>query len=290
MSDNTQIVYLNGDFLPMSEARVPVLDRGFIFGDGVYEVIPVYGSRILRLEEHLSRLDYSLNGIRLVNPMSHTQWKSVFEQLIEKNGNGDLSIYLQITRGVAPRDHGFPENLTPTVFVMCSPLKPLPAHFTSNGATAITTEDIRWQFCNIKSTSLLANTMLRQFALDKKADEAILVKDGNITEGSASSVFIVAGNEIITPPKGNCILPGITRDLVIELAHVNEIKCTERNITLDEIKSCDEVWVTSSLREILPVTVLDEKPVGSGVPGPIWEKMYGLYQDYKQKIRSGEIQ
>lgn len=288
MSENYQIVYLNGKFLPLEEAHVPVLDRGFIFGDGVYEVIPIYGGNILRLEEHLNRLDSSLEGIRLVNPMSREQWKDIFNQLINKNGDGDLSIYLQITRGVAPRDHGFPENLTPTVFAMCSPLKPLPAHFTTEGANAITTEDIRWQFCNIKSTSLLANTMLRQFALDKKADEAILVKGNNVTEGSASSVFIVINDEIITPPKDTCILPGITRDLVIELANANNIKCTERNITVDEIKSCDEIWVTSSLREILPVTKLDDKPVGSGSPGAVWKNIYSLYQDYKQKIRSGK--
>lgn len=288
MSENSQTVYLNGEFLPLEDAHVSVLDRGFIFGDGVYEVIPIYGGNILKLEEHLNRLDYSLEGIRLVNPMSREQWKEVFEQLIEKNGNGDLSIYLQITRGVAPRDHGFPENLTPTVFAMCNPLKPLPDHFTTDGANAITTEDIRWQFCNIKSTSLLANTMLRQFALDKKADEAILVKGNNVTEGSASSVFIVKNDEIITPPKGTCILPGITRDLVIELASANDIKCTERNITLDELNTCDEIWVTSSLREILPVTRLDNKPVGNSLPGPIWKKLYSLYQDYKQKIRAGK--
>ena len=288
MAENSQIVYLNGQFLPLEEAHVPVLDRGFIFGDGVYEVIPIYGGSILRLEEHLNRLDYSLEGIRLINPMSREQWKDIFNQLIIKNGGGDLSIYLQITRGVAPRDHGFPENLTPTVFAMCSPLKPLPAHFTTEGANAITTEDIRWQFCNIKSTSLLANTMLRQFALDKKADEAILVKGNNVTEGSASSVFIVINDEIITPPKDTCILPGITRDLVIELANANNIKCTERNITVDEIKSCNEIWVTSSLREILPVTKLDDKPVGSGSPGEIWKHIYSLYQDYKQNIRSGK--
>ncbi|MDH5437130.1 MAG: D-amino acid aminotransferase [Gammaproteobacteria bacterium] len=287
MSENSQIVYLNGQFMPMEKAYVPVLDRGFIFGDGVYEVIPIYGGNILRLEEHLNRLDYSLEGIRLANPMSREQWKDIFHELIRKNANGDLSIYLQITRGVAPRDHGFPENLTPTIFAMCSPLKPLASHFTTTGANAITTEDIRWQFCNIKSTSLLANTMLRQFALDKKADEAILIKGTNITEGSASSVFVVINNEIITPPKGTCILPGITRDLVIELANTNNIKCTERNISVDEIKSCDEIWVTSSLREILPVTTLDNLPVGSGTPGPIWKKTYALYQDYKQKIRAG---
>ena len=288
MPNQNPIVYLNGNFMPLDEARVPVLDRGFIFGDGIYEVIPVYGGNILRLQGHLDRLDYSLEGIRMSSPLSHAEWKKVLNELIAKNGGGDLQIYMQITRGVAPRDHGFPKNLTPTVFAMCSPLKPLPEHFTKQGARAITTEDIRWQFCHIKLTSLLANTTLRQFAIDRNADEAILYKDGKITEGSASTVFAVMDGVLVTPPKDKCILPGITRELILEICAKNNIRCTEQNIPFEKLAGCDEIWVTSSLREIVPVTTLDEKPVGKGVPGPVWQKVYALFLDYKEQVRSGK--
>lgn len=286
-SENT--VYLNGQFLPADQAQVSVLDRGFIFGEGVYEVIPVYGGHALKIEHHLQRLNDSLDGIRLANPLTKQQWRDMLAKLIDANNGGDLSVYIQVTRGAAPRDHVMPETTTPTVFAMATPLKPVPTHLFKEGAKAITSADIRWQYCHIKSTSLLANTLLRQQARDAGADEAILIRDGEVTEGAASSVFIVRDGVLLTPPKGNAILPGITRDIVLEVAQQAGIDCRERAFTEADLRTADEVWVTSSLREIVPVTTLDDAPVGDGKPGPLWQQVLRLYQDYKQQVRDGIV-
>jgi D-alanine transaminase len=197
------IVYLNGEFLPIEQAKVSVLDRGFLFGDGVYEVIPVYGGHCLRLGEHLKRLQDSLDGIHLKNPLSNQQWEQTLDQLIEKNEGEDKSVYLQLSRGVAPvRDHLFPAQTKPTVFIMSNPLKPVSKETLRAGIKAVTLDDIRWQACNIKATALLANTLLKQQAANQGATEAILVRDGLATEGSASNLFIVSNGVIITPPIG----------------------------------------------------------------------------------------
>lgn len=280
MTSADPIVYLNGAFLPLSEARIPVLDRGFLFGDGVYEVIPVYGGKPLRLEEHLRRLDQSLAGIRMPSPLADAEWAKVFDRLI--SGTADQSIYLQVTRGVAPRrDHAIPTGIAPTLFAMCTPIAPIPL----DGINAVTVDDIRWQRCNIKAITLLANVLLRQEAVDQGAVEAILVRDNNVLEGAASNLFIVLNGTVITPPKGQYILPGITRDLVLQLALEQGIPALERSITLEELKSAGEIWVTSSTREILAVIDLDGSPVGNGRPGPLWARMQSAYQDYKQKLR-----
>lgn len=276
------IVYLNGEFLPLSEARISVLDRGFIFGDGVYEVIPVYGGHLFRLQEHLQRLENSLKGIKLPNPFTFPQWLNILETIVVRNNGGDQSIYLQVTRGSAKRDHNFPEPVIPTIFIMSEPLKTLPP---SNGEKVITCADIRWQYCDIKSIALLANVLLRRQAVEMEAIEALLIRDGYVMEGAASNVFVVIDGMTITPPKSQFILPGITRDLILEAMQAAQIPCREADISETQLRSADEIWITSSTREIIPIITLDEKPVGSGKPGPVWSQVWQIYQDYKQKIR-----
>lgn len=281
------LVFLNGELMPLEEARVPVLDRGFVFGDGVYEVIPVYGGRLFRLPHHLHRLQNSLDGIRLANPLTAAAWTGMLEELVRRNGGGDLSVYLQVTRGVAPRDHAFPPNTPPTVFAMA---KPLPAPVLDPalaGVKAVTLEDIRWRYCHIKAITLLPNVLLRQAAVEQGAHEAILVRDGIVTEGAASNVFIVRAGRIITPPKGPYLLPGITRDLVLELAAANGIPHAEESFTPEALSSAEEVWLTSSTREISPVVLLDNAPVANREPGPLWSRLLALVQDYKAKVRAG---
>lgn len=282
MSQQDPIVYLNGEYLPLREAKISVLDRGFLFGDGVYEVIPVYGGKPFRLAEHLQRLDNSLAGIRMDPPLAPEQWEAIFRRLIQ--GEEDQSIYLQITRGVGPkRDHAFPKGVAPTVFAMRVPIAPIPA----TGVKAITVPDIRWQWCHIKAITLLANVLQRQQAVDEGCAEAILVRDGYAIEGAASNLFAVVDGVLLTPPKGNEILPGITRDLVVEIALANAIPLQERKIALEELERAEEVWVTSSTREVLPIVELDGRRVGTGEPGTVWARMDALYQQRKQQLRKG---
>jgi D-alanine transaminase len=283
------IVYLNGNYLPLEDACVPVLDRGFIFGDGVYEVIPVYAGKPFRLAHHLQRLKNSMTAVRIDNPHSNAEWQRLIEAIIKRNNNGDQSIYLQVTRGVAIRDHRFPGDATPTVFIMSNLFQPVPEEQLQQGVSAITLDDIRWQYCHIKSIALLPNILLRQQAVEQGAAEAILIRDGNVTEGAASNVFIVHNNVIITPPKDDCLLPGITRDLVVELAKQHALPCREAPISNTDLYSADEIWVTSSTKEILPVTRIDGKAVGQGNPGPVWRRMYDIYQDCKHALRSGTM-
>ena len=285
---NEQIVYLNGEFKPISEACVSVLDRGFLFGDGVYEVIPAYGGNLLRLESHLKRLQNSLDGIRLQNPLSDQQWQDMLNQLVEKNSGEDQGLYLQVTRGVAAkRDHNFPQKVQATVFAMSNVLSPVSMTVLEKGIEAVTLDDIRWRACNIKTTALLANTLLRQQATDKGAGESILIRDGYATEGSASNVFVVLDGTIVTAPTSPLLLPGITRDLVIELAHTHDMPCEQRDIAEAELHAASEIWITSSTREVLPVLTLNGEPVGKGSAGPVWRKMINLYQQYKQQLRDG---
>ena len=268
---------------------MPVMDRGFVFGDGVYEVIPAYGGRLFRLSEHLNRLDNSLAGIRLNNPLKHEEWSAVLNRIVEENGSGEQSVYLQITRGHAPRDHAFPDGSQPTVLVSSSPLKPVSPELLTKGVSTISLEDIRWKHCHIKAISLLPNILLRQQAVDAGAQEAILIRDGVITEGAASNVFIVKDSVIKTPPKGPYLLPGITRDLVLELANANGLACEECSFSPDALEQADEIWLSSSTKEVLPVTKLNNNPVGNGQPGPMWTKMQTLYQAYKQDLIAGKV-
>ena len=277
-------VYLNGRYRPVEEATVSVLDRGFLFGDGVYEVVPVYGGRLFRLAQHLARLDQSLAGIRLANPFSREEWSAMLRDLVARNGGGDLSVYLQLTRGVAKRDHAFPAGVPPTVFAMTGGLPARPAHA---GVAAILARDIRWDLCHIKAITLLPNALLRQQAAEAGAVEAILARHDVVTEGAASNVFIVQGGVVATPPKSAQILPGITRDLVVDLLGSAGIPCQERLVTLDELHSANEIWLTSSTREVVPVVRLEGAGVGAGTPGPLWHTVDRIYQDYKQRFREG---
>jgi D-alanine transaminase len=280
------IVFLNGSFVPMDEARVPVLDRGFIFGDGVYEVVPVYARRPFRIAEHLRRLQYSLDQIRLRNPYSEQEWTRLILELIARCPHDDQSLYLQITRGVAKRDHTFPKDALPTVFMMTSRLSTPTAEMVARGVPAITAADNRWLRCDIKSTALLGNVLMRQLAAEAGANETIMLRDGQLTEGSASNVFVVAGGVILAPPKSNLILPGTTYDVVLELAQQAGMPAEVRQVSEAEVRAADEIWVTSATREVLAVTSLDGKPVGSGEPGAVFKRMHGLFNEYKAKLGS----
>ncbi|MDD5274846.1 MAG: D-amino acid aminotransferase [Methylovulum sp.] len=274
-------VYLNGQYLPLADAKISVLDRGFLFGDGIYEVIPSYYGKLFHLQDHFQRLENSLNGIRLANPYSREQWQAIFAPLLDASKN--QYIYLQITRGVAPkRDHGFPEGIQPTVFVMCSDIAPFAGQNT--GIKAVTIDDSRWQFCNLKTIALLANILHRQEALEQGSGEAILIKNGMVSEGAASNVFVVIDDILATPPKDNAILPGITRDVIIDIARQNAITCREAPISLAQLQSASEIWVTSSTREIVPVIELDGTLVADGKPGPMWRTMNQFFQAYKQSL------
>ena len=289
------IVYLNGEFLPIENACISVLDRGFLFGDGVYEVIPAFGGRLFRLQHHLDRLQNSLDGIRLDNPLNNTAWETMLNELLASNSPAqgdsvDQSVYLQVTRGTArKRDHRFPAHTVPTVYAVSQPL-PTTASKDISGIPAITLADSRWLHCNIKAITLLPNVLLRQQAVDQDAEEAILIRNGFATEGSASNLFVISENTLITPPKGPQLLPGITRDLVLELARKHSVACREADIPVESLGHADEIWVTSSTREIMPVVQLDGKPVGTGKPGPHWQQMADYYRQYKEDIRSGRAE
>jgi D-alanine transaminase len=274
------VVYLNGRFLPLEEARIPVLDRGFIFGDGVYEVIPVFGRHVLRLGAHLSRLQDSLDAIYIANPHTGAEWASIVDELLRLNPEGeDRSIYIEITRGVAPRDHLIPPDLPPTVFALC---KPIPRRDFSAGISAITHEDIRWKYCNIKAISLLPGVLLRERARRRDgSSEAILIRDGLVTEGAASNVFVVQDGVAHTPPKSNWLLPGITRDLVVDLLRAAGLPCEEGDVPAAMLSGAGEIWVTSSTMGIAPVTRLDGQAVGDGTPGDYWRQADALYQAFK---------
>jgi D-alanine transaminase len=282
------MIYLNGEWMPIEQAKIPVLDRGFIFGDGVYEVIPSYSGHPFRLREHLSRLQSSLDGVRIENPYSAARWDELVREIVAKNPWEDQGVYLQVTRGVAPRDHAFPKGVRPTVFMMSNPLITPKQELRERGVAAITVADNRWLRCDIKSVSLLANCLLRQSAVDAGAAESVLLRDGMLTEGSASNIFVVKDGVIITPPKSNFILPGITYDVVIELARANQLPLEIRQVSEAELRVADELWLTSSTKEVLPISTLDGKPVGrgphAGKPGPLAARMHQLYQDYKRTV------
>lgn len=283
MSDT---VYLNGSFLPLEQATIPVLDRGFIFGDGVYEVIPVYSGQPFRLDEHLGRLALSLEAIRIRNPLALEAWRNVVIHLINANRHlDDQSLYIQVTRGVALRDQAFPKpEVAPTVLLMSMPLAtPSPALIES-GVSAITALDIRWQHCNIKAISLLANVLLRQEAVDHDVAETLMLRDGYLTEGSSSNIFVVKDGVLLAPPKNQHMLPGITYDVVLELAQTHGLPHRIGPVSEAQLRSADEIWLTSSTKEVLAVVMLDGVAVNDGKPGPVFKRMYALYQAFKNQV------
>ncbi len=280
-----KMVYLNGEYLPLNEAKVSVLDRGFLFGDGIYEVIPSYSGHLFHFQDHLQRLENSLAGIRLANPHTREQWQEILTPLLD--AKIDQYIYLQITRGTAPkRDHAFPDNTPATVFAMCSAIVPFAG--LNQGVKAVSMDDTRWKFCNVKAITLLGNILHRQEAIDQGCAEAILIKDGYVIEGAASNVFAVIDGVLCTPPKGNDILPGITRDVILELARKNNMPCSEDKIPFTALQTASEIWVTSSTREIIPVVELDSKSVSDGKPGLVWQAMHQIFQAYKQSLIMSE--
>lgn len=279
-------VYLNGRFLPLAEAGISPLDRGFLYGDGVYEVIPVYSRRAFRIDEHLQRLQATLDGIQMANPLSTEAWQAVVHQLIASAPWDDQSIYLQVTRGADDkRDHAFPPaSVSPTAFAFASPLVTTPAEVRAKGVAAITVPDLRWSRCDLKVVSLLANVLARQQAVDQGCAEALLIRDGLMKEGAASNIFIVKDGVLLAPPKTHLMLPGITYDVILELAAAHQQPLAVREISETELRAADEVWMTSSTKEILAITALDGKPIGNGQPGPYGERMWQWYQDFKNTV------
>lgn len=277
-------VYLNGNYLPLAEARIPVLDRGFIFGDGVYEYIPVYSRKPFRMSEHLARLQASLDSIRLRNPFDLDAWGERIDTLIAAQDFDDQAVYIQVTRGVAPRDSAFPADTPPTVFMMAQPLVTPTAAIKTAGVCAITAPDNRWLRCDIKAVSLLPNVLLRQLGVDAGCAETVLLRDGFLTEGTASSIFVVQAGVLLAPPKSHLTLPGITYDVVLELAAQHDIPYQLRQISEAEVRAADELWMASSPKEVLAIVKLDDRVVGDGRPGPLALRMDALYQQYKVEV------
>ena len=283
MIGNSMIVYLNGRFLPIEDAKISVLDRGFIYGDGVYELIPVYRRQPFRLPQHLARLQHSLDGIRLANPHTDAQWSSIVGELVAKQPCDDQGVYFQVTRGVAKRDHAFPVGVPATVFMMSNPLASPSAGEIEQGVAVVTAEDNRWRRCDLKTISLVGNVLMRQFAADAGANETVMFRDGNLTEASASNVLVVIGGTIVAPPKDNLILPGITYGAAYEFARDGGLPFEIRPVPRAEALAADEWWLTSSTKEVLAVTQVDGRPFAGGIPGPMFRKMHALFQAHKPR-------
>jgi D-alanine transaminase len=279
-------VYLNGRFVERDQACLPITDRGLLFGDSVYEVIPAFGGAPFRAEQHLARLDRSLRSIRMRNPHSIQEWFGILDQLCSEFPSQDHSIYLQVTRGSYPtRAHKIPDKVEPTVIAFATPMAERAPGIASEGIKVITLEDIRWQRCDVKATTLLPNVLAQAEAAEKGAIDAILVRQGQALEGTASNLFIVLEGLLITPADSEKILPGVTRDLVLELARDANIPYAQASISEEDLKKATEIWLTSSTREIAPVVELDGEPVGDGKPGEHWRYIDQLYQAAKQRLR-----
>lgn len=285
MTDTQQIVYLNGRFLPIGEATVPVLDRGFIYGDGVYELVPVYGREPFRLPQHLARLRHTLAGVRMDNPHSDAQWETIIRDLIARQPYDDQGVYFQVTRGVAKRDHSFPKGATPTVFMMANPLALPSREQVERGVAVVTAEDNRWHRCDLKTISLIGNVLLRQLATDAGAAEVMLFRDGYLTEASASNVLVVKDGTIVVPPKDNLILPGITYDATVEFARAADVPVVARPVSRAEALAADELWLSSSTKEVLAITTVDGQPFAGGTPGPVFRKVWAAFQAHKPRAK-----
>lgn len=286
MAHIAQTVYLNGQWLPMEEATISIQDRGFLFGDGVYEVIPVYAKQIFAFDEHLNRLKNSLKGTSLPNPLSDAQWKSLMNELIEKHPWEDQFIYLQVTRGVQMhRDHLPEDNLTPTLYAYTNPLKPVAQSILEQGIKVVTLTDIRWANCHLKAITLLPNIMMKLAAKQQQSDDAILISpEGFVTEGTASNVFLIKDGTLFTPPNSHQILPGVTRLVIERVAKTHQIPVVEKMLTPTDLENADELWLSSSTKEALPITQLNGQPVGLGVVGNLWQTMHQHYQTYKMDV------
>ena len=283
-------VFLNGSFIEASQARISPMDRGFLFADGIYEVIPVFNGVLFRAEEHLRRLERSLEGLQIPSPHSVPEWMALCRELVRRNGGGDLSLYMQVTRGAPDkRDHCFPyPSVPPTVFMSATSITLSPVHDADAalGFAAVTLEDIRWGRCDIKSVSLLPNILAKQQAHAMGATEAILIRDGLVTEGASTNVFLIKDGRISTPPRSTRILGGITRDLIIELCASHRIELVEREIPKARLYDADEIWISSSTKDVTPIVAVDGRTIGHGVPGPLWKSFARLFVDYKLSVCS----
>jgi D-alanine transaminase len=278
------VCYLNGEYLPLSEARVSPLDRAFLFADSVYEVLPAFSGRMFRFREHFDRFARSLAEVRIRSPHTHAEWQTILEELVRRNGSVDQYLYVQVTRGAEyGRNHAFPENASPTVFAMCSPLPQWTAAQRENGFNAITVEDFRWGRCDIKSTALLANVLMKQQASERGANEAIITRDGEVLEGSSTSILVLRNGVLATPPDSNRLLPGTTRDVAVELA-AGLFRVQIRAVKVDELFQADEVWMSAATRDVLPITQIDGRAIGLGRPGPGWKQLADAFVRYRERV------
>ncbi len=280
------IAFLNGDYLPLEEARISPMDRGFLFGDGIYEVIPSYGGRLVGFAPHIERMHDGMNAIEILSPHSNQQWREICETLAQRNGAGNLGIYLQVSRGAdTKRHHAYPTGITPTVFgfTFDIPAEPTADRSSAKTLKVASGEDKRWQRCNIKSVALLGNVMhFQQGAADGKDEILLYNKAHNVTEGAACNVFIVKDGTVITPPLDHQILPGITRHIALDILHkYSDIPVEERSVSMEEARHADEIWFSSSTKELIAVVELDGSPVGDGRPGPVWEQAQTLFTEHK---------
>ena len=286
MADPFPISYLNGVFVPLQEARISPLDRGFLYSDGVYELMPVYNGRPFRFEAHADRLTRSLAEIQMEDPHTRSEWRDLLSTLITRNGGGDQYVYWQVTRGAEfGRNHAPLPKIPRTVFAFCAPLPVTSAATLENGVQCVTAQDTRWAQCDIKSISLLANILLRQQAVDSNAAETILLKDGQLMEASSSAVHVVIDGVIVSPPKSRRILPGTTRGAMEEVATTAGCPYKIAPISEQQLRAADEVWISAATREIQPVTKIDGKPVGTGKPGPVWKRVHEQWQRYKAELQ-----
>lgn len=284
MPEPFPICHLNGEYPPLAEARISPLDRGFLFADGVYEVVAVHRGRPFRLREHLRRLEDSLAAIRLANPHDAAGWAAIVQRLVAESGAREVLVYVQVTRGAdVGRSHLFPKTVRPTVFAFASPYPEPGRAVLERGLSAVTLQDIRWDRCDIKSVALLANVLLRDEASRQGADEALLVRDGLLLEGASSTLFLCVGRTLITPPNDHLLLPGTSRDAILELAR-DWLPAQVCEIEPRDIESAEELWIASAGRGVLPVTRVDGAPVGDGAPGPLWKEMYGRLQRHLDEI------
>lgn len=279
------LCYLNGDYVALNEARVSVMDRGFIFGDAVYEVLPAYGGKLFRLEQHLARLDRSLAELRIDNPLARADWLAVARKLMAAHtattGATDQLVYIQVTRGVALRDHVMVEGLEPTVFVMCSAMKPATGTQRAEGVACVTADDFRWRKAHIKSTSLLGAVFARQISADAGALETVMFRDGFLSEAAASNVWVVKGGVLMGPPRNHLVLEGIRYGLLEEISRQAGIPFELRPIARAEVLAADELLLSSATKEVLAITRLDGQPVGTGRPGPVYQRLHAAYQQAK---------
>lgn len=285
---NPDIVYLNGEYLPATEAQISVFDRGFLFGDSVYEVIPYYRGVGFRLVEHLVRLRHSLEAVRIG---AEQDWRVILDELVARNGGGNLSVYLQVSRGSAGRrTPAYDSSLQPTVFACCTPIRDIYAAGADSvqGYRVIVTADLRWHRCDIKATGLLPNILVLQQAREAGADEALMMRDGVLSEGGSSNLFVVKNGVLYTPKLGSEILGGTTRDLVLALAREAGIPYQETDLTYEQLLAADEVWISSSTRAVVPVLEVDGQVIGDGLKGPLWRRMFDLFTHLQHRLMTGE--